>query len=264
MFRRENMKVIIISDLEGISCVDDIDMIFVDEEYQKARKLLMEDVNATISGAFEGGASEVYVLDGHGGGNNFIPELLDKRAKQIKFADFNCFECDEYDAAITMGCHAMAGTTEAFLDHTQSSSTWFDYKVNGKSYGEIGQQAITFGAHSVPLVMVSGDLAACNEAKSLIPNIATAIVKSAKIRNKAECLPLEEALKKISDAAADGVRRYKEIKPYKIETPADISLTLYRNDYCDDIVKNNANLQRNGRTVSKTVDTIKCHKDILF
>ena len=258
------MKVIIITDLEGISLVDNIDMIFVDEEYQKARKLLMADVNATISGAFAGGADEVYVIDGHGGGNNFIHELLDKRAVEIKGADFMCSEPDGYDAVISIGCHAMAGTTEAFLDHTQSSASWFDYKINGKSYGEIGQQAIIFGAYSIPLVMVSGDLAACNEAKSLIPNIATAIVKSAKIRNKAECLPLEEALKKISDAAADGVRRYKEIKPYKIETPADISLTLYRNDYCDDIVKNNANLQRNGRTVSKTVDTIKCHKDILF
>ena len=58
------MKVAIITDLEGISCVDSIDMIFGDG-YQFACEQLMLDVNAAINGAFEGGADEVFVVDGH-------------------------------------------------------------------------------------------------------------------------------------------------------------------------------------------------------
>jgi D-amino peptidase len=41
-----------------------------------ALERLMLDVNAAVEGAFEGGASDVYVVDGHGGGKNFIKEML--------------------------------------------------------------------------------------------------------------------------------------------------------------------------------------------
>ena len=76
-----------------------------------------------------------------------------------------------------VGAHAMAGTEKAFLDHTQSSTDWFEYCIAGNPQGEMAQQAYFLGAFGVPLVMMSGDAAACAEAKALVPNVAIACVK---------------------------------------------------------------------------------------
>ena len=258
------MKVIIVTDLEGLSLGDTIQIIDEStEDYQKARVQLMKDTNAAIDGAFAGGAKEVFVVDGHCSGKNFIPGQLDPRAQQILTSDFVDMSWENFDALLAIGYHAKAGTEKAFLDHTQSSASWFDYCVGGKSYGEIGQLAITGGAFGVPFVMISGDAAACEEAKGLVDNIAVAVVKEANERNRAICLPEEEALKRIFEAAADGVRRYKEIKPYSVELPTKASVTLFRTDYCDQVVAHNKSLTRSGRTLTKNLDKIMCFRDVL-
>ncbi len=260
------MKIGIVTDLEGISNVETIKA--VDEStpfYTDACNMLMDDVNAAISGAFDAGATEVYVVDGHCTGHNFIEGKLDERAVQLSAFDFarsSTFE--DFDAFFAVGCHAKAGTEKAFLDHTQSSAVWFNYTVGGKSYGEIGQQAICFGAYDKPLVMVSGDEAACEEVKSLIPNISVAPVKSAKIRNEAECIPHDEALKLIYDAAFDGVKRINEIKPYKISLPTEIAVTLCRSDQCDAEIERCPHFSREGRTLKKTINEIKHYVDVLL
>ena len=256
------MQVLIITDLEGISGVDSIDMIDESTDgYRRACAYLMADTNAAIDGAFAGGAERVVVLDGHGGGQNFIPDRLDKRAEQISSRDFARQTPLHYDALLCVGAHAMAGTQDAFLDHTQTSTKWFEYCINGTPQGEMGQQAYCLGHFGTPLVMASGDEAACREATWLVPNVATACVKKADGRNRAICLPPEEAYEKIRDAARDGVMRCKEIRPLILALPAELKLTFTRNDYCDRAM--HEGLERNGRTVRKTVDRVDCYMDLV-
>ena len=76
------MHVLIMTDLEGVSCVDTMDSIARDTQaYRNSCVLLTQDTNAAIDGAFLGGADRVTVVDGHGTGVNFVPGMLDKRAK---------------------------------------------------------------------------------------------------------------------------------------------------------------------------------------
>ena len=119
------MKIFIMTDLEGISGISRKEQVDNSERYALER--LMADVNAAVRGAFDGGADEVYVEDGHGGGRNFIKELLDPRAVQIGNAGTGVKTMTEVDAMFLIGAHAMSGTLNAFLDHTQSSMTWHDY-----------------------------------------------------------------------------------------------------------------------------------------
>ena len=57
------MRIYIITDLEGISGVDSIDMMDENSEgYKLACERLMSDTNAAIEGAFAGGADKVYVF----------------------------------------------------------------------------------------------------------------------------------------------------------------------------------------------------------
>ena len=259
------MKVIIMTDIEGISLVDSIDMIDETKDgYRFACERLMEDVNAAIQGAVDAGADEILVFDGHGGGKNFIDGKLDPRATQFwNYNDPSIW--DNCVAYLEIGLHAKPGTLNGFLDHVQSSKKWYNYYINGKTYGELAQGAAYCGAYGVPIVMVSGDEAACNEAKEMIDGIVCAVVKKGIGRNRAECVSSEEALRRIREAACEGIRKAVDIKPFTIFLPAEIKLEVYRTDYCDEIMERRPDLTRpDARTVVKTIDKVKIYSDMLF
>lgn len=256
------MHVLVITDIEGIAGVDSIDMIDESTEgYRRACEYLMADTNAAIDGAFASGATSVTVVDGHGGGKNFIKGLLDRRATQLPAREFSKNTPTHFDALLCVGAHAMAGVENAFLDHTQNSTKWFEYRIGGVPSGELAQQGYCMGYFGVPLVMASGDAAACREAKTLVPDIATACVKTANSRNQAISLPLEDARKLIRAAAKDGVERCKKIAPLSLSLPIDVQITFTRNDFCDQAM--HEGLVRNGRTLKKTVEKIECYANLV-
>ena len=258
------MKVVIMTDLEGISLVDSIDMIpRTNPGYQFACSRLMADVNAAVQGAVDAGADEIIVFDGHGGGNNFIAGALDPRATYMK--DFNTPGLfDNCAAYLEVGLHAKPGTLNGFLDHCQSSASWFNYCQNGVAVGELAQGAAYCGAYNVPVVMVSGDEAACEEAKALIPGIEVAAVKKGIGRNKAECLDAETSERLIREAACRGIQKASTIPPYKVSLPLEIKVILYRSDMCDDICSAKPYLTRlDARTVMRVSDRIVTYWDVL-
>jgi hypothetical protein len=120
---------------------------------------------STGPGIILGGATELVVCDTHGGGPNFLIEKMDPRPWYETPSEFSPLPSIDgsFDGLILMCHHAMAGTQNGFLDHTQSSMHWFDYKINGESYGEIGQETAYAGHFGVPLIMVTGDGIACAE-----------------------------------------------------------------------------------------------------
>lgn len=257
------MKVIIMTDLEGLSLVDSIDMM-EGEGYKFACTRLMADLNAAVQGALDAGADEIIVFDGHGGGHNFIPGTLHPAAIHEK--NFNADGLfDNCIAYLEVGLHAKAGTLNGFLDHTQSSRQWFNYYVNGVPQGELCQGALYCGAYDVPVVMVSGDEAACNEARELIEGIECAVVKKAIGRNKAECIDGDEAERLIREAACRGIKKASEIKPLKTKMPMELKLVLYRSDYCDERHAANSSLTRvDARTLVKISEKIEKYHDVLL
>jgi D-amino peptidase len=149
----------------------------------------------------------------------------------------------------------MAGTYMGFLEHTQSSKTWFDYKINGKSCGEIIQGAAYVGAYDVPMIFASGDEAMEKEAKAFFGDeFSFATVKRALSRNVAVSLPPDEARALIYEKAKESLSLIGKIKPYKIALPAEITVTFQRTDYCDEAAKKYERID--SRTVRKTIDKI--------
>lgn len=262
------MTVLIITDLEGVSGVGDGAMIQgiydkAHDGYRYACERLMLDTNAAVDGAIKAGAERVLVIDGHSSGNNFNKGELDPRAEQVVSLNDAVREAD---AMLGVGVHAMAGTINGFLDHTQSSKSWYNYYVNGRKCGEFAQGLIFGGMYDVPYVMVSGDEAACVEARSFVPEIECATVKYGIGRNRARLMDLDEALTEISTAAQRGVSKAKDIKPYKPIYPIEIKLELYRTDMCDEVMQRVANVERvDARTVRKLLDApVSSFRDILF
>ena len=121
----QGKKVYISVDMEGISGVVGDDQTSAGgAEYNRSRKLMAEDANAAIRGAFEGGATEVVVNDSHGSQRNLLPEDLDPRARLIShsFKRHGMVESldETFDAVIFVGYHAKADSPRGLFAHTGS------------------------------------------------------------------------------------------------------------------------------------------------
>lgn len=119
------MKILIAADMEGISGVVDWDQVTTTHpEYARFRRVMTQDVNAAIRGAFEGDADEIIVNDGHSCTRNILIEELDPRARLISGTPSPLSMVEGVDrgvdAVIYVGYHARIGTQNAILEHTWS------------------------------------------------------------------------------------------------------------------------------------------------
>ncbi len=223
------MRVYITTDLEGVAGVLLDSQVGVgssgDAEYQRARRLLTQEVNAAVEGALAGGATEVLVDDGHASGSNFVFEELHPGARYVMGhtrPNWLPGLSEGFDATFFIGCHAMAGTQGAVRDHTMSSVAWHNLWVNGKRMGEIGLWACIAGHYGVPCVLMSGCAKACEEAASLVPGIETVETKRALSRYSAILEPAEKVQAMIRERAEQAVAKAKTIPPYRLDTPVEI------------------------------------------
>jgi D-amino peptidase len=248
------MKIYIHTDMEGVTGIDNMEMIECDGgRFRECCELLMGDLNAAIEGAFAGGADHVTVLDSHGGGNNFLLDLLDPRAENDTKPNGKWWGILDasYQGTFFIGAHAMSGTMNAFLDHTQSSIHWHDYSVNGRRWGELAQWAMVAGNFGVPMLMVSGDEAACVEARQFFHPLETAVVKRGVGRNRAELVEREEARDRIREAACRAVALVGQARPFVPARPMEIILEYNRADYCDAAASRPGVERLDARTVRK-------------
>lgn len=208
-FAQQGKKVYISVDLEGISGINGDDQTSAGgAEYGRARKLMAEDANAAIRGAFEGGATDVLVNDSHGSQRNLLPEDLDPRARLIShtFKRHGMMEgLDEtFDAIIFVGYHAKADSPRGVFAHT-GSGVVKDLQINGRSVGEGGMNAALAQWFGVPVVMVTGDDVAVEQQKETVPGIRTVAVKRAINGRAVELRPLADARREIQLAAKESV-----------------------------------------------------------
>ncbi len=254
------MKIYILCDMEGISGIRYPEQVDGQSSaYEEGRLLMMADVNAAVEGCFRGGAKEVVVCDTHGGGGQLRLEQMDARATYERPAkNYLMPSLDEsFAGAMLLGHHAMAGTQDAFLDHTMNSARWFEYRLNGRPVGEIGIEAAYAGHFGVPVVLVSGDEATAREARALLgPEVETPVVKWALGRNRARCLPPAVARQRITEAAARAVAGAGRCRPFRPSIPATIELTLYRTDYAEEYLARAGVERADSRTIRVKVNSL--------
>ncbi len=235
------MKILIAADMEGITGVVSWDHVNTSHsEYPRFRRLMTEDVNAAVSGAFSGGASEVVVSDGHSYGRNILIEELDPRA-HLNSGTPSPFSMvqgvdEDIDAVMFVGYHARIGTQNTILEHTWSDERVANLLINDEPCGEIGLNAAVAGYFNAPVILISGDQAACCEAEALIPGIEQAVVKWANGRMSAELLPPAITQEKIRIAASQAVHRLKIDQlpaPRKLETPIRMAIDFVHSEMAD-------------------------------
>ncbi|WP_097911110.1 MULTISPECIES: M55 family metallopeptidase [unclassified Streptomyces] len=225
------MKLLISVDMEGISgIVHSTETNPERYDYQRGRELMTADANAVIAGVLDADpTADVLVADAHGTFRNLLPEQLDRRARLVrgKPRPLNMLAGldEETDAALFVGYHVRAGAGPGVLAHTMNGEI-LDVRVAGRSLGEIGLNAAMAGHLGVPVVLLSGDDAACAELNGLVPAAVTVPVKEALGMAAAVTLHPEEARDRLRRAAADAVSRRAEIPPLALTGTLDVEVDL--------------------------------------
>ncbi|MFO7899088.1 MAG: M55 family metallopeptidase [Planctomycetota bacterium] len=216
------MKVYVATDLEGVAGVCRFVQTREDgPRYDEARELLTRECSACVDGLVEAGVDEIYVRDGHGRPYNLVPELLHPAARHIVgHSPDRAAVLAECDAVILLAYHAMAGTPDGVLCHTQSSRGGNKYWYNGRESGEIAQHALIAGHFDIPVIMVTGDDATCREAREFLGDgPVTVSTKTGLAREGAVLLAPSLARERIREGATEAVGRVSECEPYKIDLP---------------------------------------------
>jgi len=251
--QREGLKVYISVDMEGIGGVVTRDQTNPQGwEYQQARKWMTGETNAAIEGAFEAGASEVLVSDGHGNAQSLILDELDKRARLIRGWPrmLGMLEgIDEtFDAVIFIGYHASAGMRHATLAHTMSSTRIFDIKLNGQRVPEAGFNAAIAGHFGVPVVLISGDQTVIAQTRELLGDVEGAEVKTA-IGPVASMMHPEKAQALIKEKTKVALARLSDFKPWRLSTPITLEITYKSEQHAETIGYTPGAKMVDGRTV---------------
>jgi len=223
------MKVFISVDMEGVSGITDPEDVLPDgADYQRGRVFMTGDANAAILGAYDGGADEVLVNDSHWIMRNLLLEQLDPRARTIKgFHKSLCMVqgLDEtYDGAVFVGYHSCAGTEGGVLNHTMLGKEIQNIYLNGDPTGETRLNAAFAGHFGVPVLLVAGDAAVCDEARRVLGEVETVAVKDGIDKFSANCLHPEVAQARIREAAARAVRNRSRFTPYRLSPPYTLCL----------------------------------------
>lgn len=217
------MKVYISADGEGItSLVSSSEMFPGEPEYAFGREMMTGDVNASVEGAFDGGATSVVVNDSHWTMRNILPQALDPRAELIR--GFNKHLCmveqvSQADCAFFIGYHARVGDTDGVANETILGKELHSVRMNSRPVGEAEINAAVAGHFGVPVVMASGDDRFETELRQTLPDVEFAITKYAIDKWTARCLAPGVTHAAIKKASAAAVSKARSAKPYVVKGP---------------------------------------------
>jgi D-amino peptidase len=256
LLQAQGLKVYISADMEGITGIVASGQLGAGRpDYALGRRLMTAEVNTAIAAAFDAGATEVLVNDSHGNQTNLLPDELDRRAVLItgQPKPFGMAQgIDEsFDAAIYIGYHPYASTTDGVLGHTYSGQLKA-VRLNGTEVGEYGLNAALAGHFGVPVVFLSGDRAVTEQVSAFIPGIEVLAVKEGIGVTAARTLHPEEAREKIASGVRAALARRNQIQPVRLSKPITLEVELARAAQADACMLVPGMKRVSGRVVSYT------------
>jgi D-amino peptidase len=228
--RPSPFKVFISADMEGVAGVVANGQTGVEgRDYSVFREIMTAEVNAAIAAAYDAGATDVAVIDAHGGGTNLRPADVDRRATLISGAPMPMGMMTGIDssfaAVIFIGYHASASAADAILGHTYTT-VLKAVRLNGQEVGEWGLNAALAGYYGVPLVFASGDRALVEQVHAVLPEVETVAVKEGVSSSAAKILHPEIARERIAAGVRKALTREQPIAPWQLSKPVTLEVEL--------------------------------------
>jgi len=230
------MKIFLSTDMEGTAGVVDWQQCVGDgPEAAAGRKLLLAEVNAAIEGALAGGATEIVVNDSHSTMRNLPADQLAGMASYLSGSHKPLYMMqgldDSFDAVLFISYHGSIGAP-AGLSHTYNPRAVVEARIDGAVTGEAGINALVAAHYGVPVVLITGDRCACDEAAVLIPGIHQAVVKEHVSRLAAHSMHPELACELIRERARAAVAAAADTEPPPLD-PGVLEVSVRTTDIAE-------------------------------
>ena len=210
------MKILISADMEGATGVTwPADVLPGTPQWERCRAMFTSDVDAAVLGFLDGGADEVLINEAHWTMRNLLLEQLDERTEMLtgrhkSLSMVEGVQHGDVDGIAFVGYHAGAGM-EGVLAHTYLANSVTGVWLNGVRASEGLLNAHVVAEYGVPVVLVTGDDVACEDALGYAPGALKVAVKDHVSRYAAVCRTPARTAADIraaaKEAAALAVRR---------------------------------------------------------
>ncbi|GGY74385.1 peptide ABC transporter substrate-binding protein [Streptomyces geysiriensis] len=202
------MKILISADMEGATGVTwPADVLPGTPQWERCRSMFTSDVNAAVQGFLDGGADEVLVNEAHWTMRNLLLEQLDERTQMLTgrhkaLSMVEGVQHGDVDGIAFIGYHAGAGM-EGVLAHTYLANQITGVWLNDVRASEGLLNAHVVAEYGVPVVLVTGDDVACEDALGYAPEALKVAVKDHVSRYAAVCRTPSRTASDIRSAAKE-------------------------------------------------------------
>ncbi|WP_031475765.1 M55 family metallopeptidase [Streptomyces bicolor] len=186
------MKILISADMEGATGVTwPGDVLPGTPQWERCRGMFTSDVNAAVLGFYDGGADSVVINEAHWSMRNLLLERLDERAEMLTgrhkaLSMVEGVQHGDVDGIAFVGYHAGAGMA-GVLAHTYLANQITGVWLNDVRASEGLLNAHVVAEYGVPVVLVTGDDEACEDALGYAPEALKVAVKDHVSRYAAVC-----------------------------------------------------------------------------
>ena len=203
-------RIFISSDIEGTCGICHWDETELGKaDYAPFREQMTAEVAAACEGALLSGCDDILVKDAHDSARNLMPERLPQGVQVFRGwgSDIHSMMSGidaSFAGAIFTGYHSASNTDTNPLAHTMNLEN-VSVRINGIQASEMVINAFAAAYYDVPLLMVTGDVGVCEQAKRLNPNIVTVPVSRGCGGGTIAIHPAD-AVKRIREGAQKAVR----------------------------------------------------------
>ena len=146
-------------------------------DYEPFRRQMTREVAAACEGAFAAGCEDLLIKDAHDSARNLIPAELPERVSIFRGwgSDIHSMMSGidaSFSGAIFTGYHSSSNTDARPLCHTMNLDN-VSIRINGIQASELVINTFAAALYDVPVLLVTGDLGVCEQAKRLCPAVYT-------------------------------------------------------------------------------------------
>jgi len=253
-----NLKIYISTDMEGLPGinswhqVNDKDPRFLNEYLVETLKWVVDGIKASDHNSE---VDQILICDSHSLGENIPYDFTeyDNRLYLIRGGLRDYYMMAGLDSSFStvffVGYHAGVGTIHGIMDHTYSSASVHEMRINGIRMNETLVNAAFAGEFGIPVSLVIGDRALVEELKSTLKETTLIETKIGLSRFSAIMKPKNVVKQEIIEGVKSALQKNKMIMPYRIQAPYKLEIEFNSTEMADESMLIPGVERIDGRTV---------------
>lgn len=231
------MNIYISIDMEGISGISSISQTDPNHrKYEEGLFYMKRELESILKILKNYNIKKIVVNDAHWNMDNlnikdfenYEIELISGSPKMLSMMEgIN----SNFRYALFIGYHSSANSIKGFIDHTYSSYSISEIKINGKKVNEAYINGLIASYYNVSVGLISGDDRLIEECKDLFKEVEFVITKYSLSRYAVRLINFNEVYKRYSTAIENMLK--KDIKPLDMPKEFEIEITFRRTEMVD-------------------------------